>query len=248
MRGPSESELIRIFETFCSSRKIACPRDLIQRFIDRHYRHTGKHYRRCHPRDVLTHALNLIHFEKVQSQLNDEILDRAFTSCFLEEQEEGHVADLPLLPIALRSCADSWGDKAAQIHTAFGTLSFAAGLRDRGTGRYFEASSAREFGEAETARVLERLHAQAFRDWLNLSLEQQSRDLARYISGMDTTVARLSFEFEELMRSLTPPGATPAEAQLFSHDLLQILDALGPKAPAVIPDGQQESPARVHVA
>src|SRR5690242_21133001 len=59
MRGPAESEFIKIFEAFCVSRKLPYTRELIQRFIDRHYRRMQKPFRRCHPRDVLSHALNL---------------------------------------------------------------------------------------------------------------------------------------------------------------------------------------------
>ena len=40
-------------------------RDMMSRFIEKQYKKTGKVFRRCHPRDVLTHALNLIHFEKL---------------------------------------------------------------------------------------------------------------------------------------------------------------------------------------
>jgi hypothetical protein len=58
---------------------------------------SGKVFRRCHPRDVLTHALNLIHFEKLPLELNDAILARAFESCFVQEQEE--TVDTPAPPV-----------------------------------------------------------------------------------------------------------------------------------------------------
>src|ERR1019366_3038429 len=34
-------------------------------FIEKRYRQDGKVFRRCHPRDLLTHAINLMHFEKL---------------------------------------------------------------------------------------------------------------------------------------------------------------------------------------
>ena len=85
LKAPAENEFIRIFEAFCTARKLPFSRDLIQRFIEKHYRQTGKAFRRCHPRDVLSHALNLMHFEKLPFALTDEILDRAFDSCFLQK-------------------------------------------------------------------------------------------------------------------------------------------------------------------
>ena len=88
LRGPAESEFNQIFERFCAERKITCPPGLVARFIERYYRTTGKPFRRCHPRDVLSHALNLIHFEKLPYELNDALLNRAFESCFVQEDED----------------------------------------------------------------------------------------------------------------------------------------------------------------
>src|SRR5690349_8233975 len=75
LQGPSEGEFREIFERFCASKKLPYSRDLIERFIERRYRTEGKEFRRCHPRDLLTHALNLIHFEKLSYELNDELLE-----------------------------------------------------------------------------------------------------------------------------------------------------------------------------
>lgn len=58
---------------------------MIARFIARHYGKGRRPFRRCHPRDVLSHAIDLIHFEKLKFELTDDLLDRAFESCFLEE-------------------------------------------------------------------------------------------------------------------------------------------------------------------
>jgi len=100
LRGPSEGEFTQIFEGFCAKNKIPCPAGLPQRFIERYYRNTGKTFRRCHPRDVLSHALNLIHFEKLPFELNDEILGRAFESCFVQEQD-GEPAPQTASPVAV---------------------------------------------------------------------------------------------------------------------------------------------------
>ncbi len=95
LRGPDEGEFIQIFERFCAQNNIPCPAGLPHRFIDRYFRSTGKALRRCHPRDVLSHALNLIHFEKLPFELNDAILSRAFESCFVQEQEIQPQAQAP---------------------------------------------------------------------------------------------------------------------------------------------------------
>ncbi|HJT86603.1 MAG TPA: hypothetical protein VJ732_02080 [Bryobacteraceae bacterium] len=107
LRGPAEEEFIRIFEQFCEQRSLPCSRGLITRFLDRHYRGTSKPLRRCHPRDVLSHALNLMHFEKLPVELNDAILDRAFESCFVQEDEDAAPLALPAeIPSSLQSLSD----------------------------------------------------------------------------------------------------------------------------------------------
>jgi hypothetical protein len=87
MKNPDEEEFIQIFERYCESQNVECSRGMIQAFIDRHYGNTGKAFRRCHPRDVITHAIDLIRFERLPFDLTDEVLDRAFESCFLEDAE-----------------------------------------------------------------------------------------------------------------------------------------------------------------
>jgi hypothetical protein len=41
--------------------------------------------RRCHPRDVISHAIDIIHFECRPYELTADLLDRAWESCFAEE-------------------------------------------------------------------------------------------------------------------------------------------------------------------
>jgi len=85
LRNPDEQEFASIFQRFCESKSLPHQDGLIARFIDKHYRKARRPFRRCHPRDVLSHAIDLIHFEKLHFELTDELVDRAFESCFLEE-------------------------------------------------------------------------------------------------------------------------------------------------------------------
>ncbi len=87
LRSPEEAEFVRIFESYCTSKDLPCPDGLLPRLIERHYRATGKVFRRCHPRDVISHAIDLIHFEKLPFELTDDVLNRAFEGCFLQEEE-----------------------------------------------------------------------------------------------------------------------------------------------------------------
>ena len=84
LRNPRQEEFITIFERFSASKKLECPPGLTASFVEKHYIQGGKPYRRCHPRDVINHAIDIIHFENLPMALNEDILDRAFHSCFVE--------------------------------------------------------------------------------------------------------------------------------------------------------------------
>jgi hypothetical protein len=55
---------------------------LIGKFLTKYYRNGRKKMRRCHPRDVITHAIDIIRFERKEWELSEEVLDHAFDSCF----------------------------------------------------------------------------------------------------------------------------------------------------------------------
>src|SRR5580704_1532352 len=85
LRSPDEHEFKTIFQKFCEARSLPHQDHLIAHFIEAHYRKTKRAFRRCHPRDVISHAIDRIHFEKLPFELTGDLLDRAFESCFLEE-------------------------------------------------------------------------------------------------------------------------------------------------------------------
>ena len=90
IRNPSLAEFLQIFRGICASRQLSYADNLPEWFANRYFVETGKKMRRCHPRDVISHALDLIHFEKLPMQLTAGLLDRAFHTCFVE------VADMEL--------------------------------------------------------------------------------------------------------------------------------------------------------
>jgi hypothetical protein len=88
LRNPSPEEFAHIFLNFCISRNLPCPEDLVKNFIHKRYASTQRPLRRCQPRDVLSHAIDIINFEKLPFELNEPLLDRAFESCFVEDTED----------------------------------------------------------------------------------------------------------------------------------------------------------------
>ena len=88
LRSPVAQEFIEIFQSYCASQGLECPEDLVSSFIEKHYNQTGKRFRRCHPRDVISHAIDLIGFEQLPVELTETVLDRAFDSCFVSSEED----------------------------------------------------------------------------------------------------------------------------------------------------------------
>jgi hypothetical protein len=88
LRSPNQPEFIEIFNRFAESRGLECPPGLAETFVKRHYSSGDYRMRRCHPRDVISHALDIINFESLPKELTEDVLTRAFQSCFVEEVTE----------------------------------------------------------------------------------------------------------------------------------------------------------------
>jgi predicted ATPase with chaperone activity len=88
LRSPNEMEFMSILERYVQSQKLEYDRTSLEEFLDRHYRTTKKKLRRCHPRDVVSHAIDLIRFERLPYKLTREVLDRAFDMTFVSEEYE----------------------------------------------------------------------------------------------------------------------------------------------------------------
>ncbi len=84
LRSPKAPEFIQIFKRFAESRDLTLEDGVAEGFVQRHYIDGEKRFRRCHPRDVITHAIDILNFERRPMSLNEEVLTRAFHSCFVE--------------------------------------------------------------------------------------------------------------------------------------------------------------------
>ncbi|MEP7354813.1 MAG: ATP-binding protein [Acidobacteriota bacterium] len=84
LRSPNRAEFILIFERFATSMQLQCPPGLADEFLKRHYEPNGKKMRRCHPRDLISHAIDVMNFENLPKELNQDVLDQAFSSCFVD--------------------------------------------------------------------------------------------------------------------------------------------------------------------
>jgi hypothetical protein len=226
LRGPALNEFVRIFENICTAKSLPFQRHLLDAFIEKRYRQAVKVFRRCHPRDLLSHAINLMHFEKLPYQLTAQVLDRAFESCFVQEETECTPEDAVIVHVAAKPCAEYWAERVEEMDTLFGKLAFLASFRDRTSGVYHDAAAAKDYDAAQLSQTLAGMHAAVFRHWLSMHLEHQGRDLGHYLSTPEGRAAFLSFDRRELSGILTPAEAKVEERQLFNYDLTSVLHAL----------------------
>jgi len=207
---------------------------MLARFLKKHYQANGKVFRRCQPRDIISHALNLIHFEKLPFALTDEILKRAFHSCFLEENASEEAPDTPIMPVhsapapvpvpvAAGGCTEYWAGKLARHASLFEVL------LQLGRSRYRDEESERKFGAAETARVLEEQHRQRFVQWRTLGRERQARDLKKYLETSALAPRGLNGRLDEWVALLMPASSGEAARCLLAHDLAMLMAKLAPE-------------------
>ena len=87
LRSPDQQEFRTIFLRYCESRNLTPDLEILDAFISKHYTVPGRPFRRCHPRDVISQAVDFLNFKGLSYELTEQVLDRAFASCFLPPRE-----------------------------------------------------------------------------------------------------------------------------------------------------------------
>jgi hypothetical protein len=87
LASPSEMEFTTIFRNYCEKQELEATDKLIGDFVERKYGSTGKKFRRCHPRDIISQAIDYIRFKRLPYELTPELLDLAFASCFVSTND-----------------------------------------------------------------------------------------------------------------------------------------------------------------
>jgi predicted ATPase with chaperone activity len=82
---PSGEEYREIFRRCCAERNIGYEESAIRYVYSEYYKRLGISPRKCHPRDILDHLLDLARFLEIEPRLTPELLDRACQSYFLDE-------------------------------------------------------------------------------------------------------------------------------------------------------------------
>lgn len=85
LKSPNDDEFAHIFRRYCAQMDLPIAHGALPTFIEMKYKSTKKMFRRCHPRDVVSHAIDLINFEGLPYELTLDVLDTAFDSTFVTD-------------------------------------------------------------------------------------------------------------------------------------------------------------------
>ncbi len=85
LQSPNRDEYIDIFISYAKSQGLECSEDLVSRIVEKHYTQPCRRMRRCQPRDVISHAIDLMNFEELPRELTEEVYERAFHTCFVSD-------------------------------------------------------------------------------------------------------------------------------------------------------------------
>jgi hypothetical protein len=100
-------------------------------------------------------------------------------------------------------------------------MSYFCSLRDRTSGRYWQAEIGRTLGETDADRLLRTAHQVVFAGWLRLTLRQQREDIELLLPVSEAD--RRSFLFEWAgsapYRDFPPAGVEEGERLLYLCDM-----------------------------
>jgi hypothetical protein len=82
VKNPTLDEFRELFLLYSSKQGLDCPSALLDKFLYERYERDKKPFRRCHPRDILLHVTDMIEFLRLPHLLTEDLLNRAFESCF----------------------------------------------------------------------------------------------------------------------------------------------------------------------
>ncbi len=142
--------------------------------------------------------------------------------------------------------AELWRRTLSQIPTVFGRLVYLSKLRDPISGIYEHHGFAQRFTPGEAQKTMHRSHTNLFSDWLCFSLEQQKKDVGRYLDSLenDREAIMHNWSVSPPFANLIPHKTGQAERELFLSDMKAVFEVLSSEYSAALPVRRGASPRR----
>jgi hypothetical protein len=75
--NPTENEFRKIFQVVCQQANIPFDESSFTMMVENHYRKTAREFRAVHPRDLLNHVRDQLHYHNLEPRLTYPLLDAA---------------------------------------------------------------------------------------------------------------------------------------------------------------------------
>jgi len=123
------------------------------------------------------------------------------------------------------AAAELWRQTLSQIPSLFGRLVYLSSLRNANSGIYEHFGFSQRFTVSEADRTMRRSHLNVFADWLCLSLEQQKKDVERYLAALPEGRAAVVEHWKRMppFTGLVPAQARDEQRELFLADLRNVM-------------------------
>lgn len=80
---PDAAQFREIFEARCAHTGLGFDEDAFTHLLDRHYTTRGRHFRACHPRDLVHHMLDIAAFKELPPRMTPGLVDEACATYFV---------------------------------------------------------------------------------------------------------------------------------------------------------------------
>lgn len=116
-----------------------------------------------------------------------------------------------------RAVKDVYRHSLAPLKSEFGKLVYLASLRPFGVKAYHHEGLSMLYGPQCAYQALERCHGEVFKGLMEMTLEEQHRDLERYLQEGEEDPKSLSKHWldQQFYRTLIPDRATPLIKRMF---------------------------------
>lgn len=93
LKNPTTEEFTAIFFQAAERLNLEVSRTAVEHLLESEYRQGGRKLRRCHPRDLLSHAADYVSFHKLPRCVDEDLLAEMVKSCFGDSADESELRE-----------------------------------------------------------------------------------------------------------------------------------------------------------
>ncbi len=129
----------------------------------------------------------------------------------------------------MQAALEQWRRDAESIPNVIRRLQYAAALRNRISGLYYDPWLAPEIPQEEMDAALRRFHEDLFRYWVSLSLCEQNRELVSYLSAFASHAPSALRSLAASWARLVPVGVADFERRMYLIDFAVLVELVREK-------------------